>query len=58
MINAYWNPLPFTVPGAPSGTWTVRADTAQEDVTPTAGAPVGAGASITLGPRSIVIATG
>ena len=58
MINAYWNPLSFTVPGAPSGTWTVQADTAQEDVTPTAGAPAGAGASITLGPRSIIIATG
>ncbi len=57
MVNAYWNPLPFTVPDAPSGTWTVRADTSQEDITPAAGAPVGAGASITVGPRSVVIAT-
>jgi glycogen operon protein len=58
MINGYWNPLPFTVPSAPSGAWTVRADTTQEDGTPTASAPVSAGASITLGPRSIIIATG
>jgi glycogen operon protein len=58
MINAYWNPLPFTVPGAPSGAWTVRADTTQEDGTPMAGAPISPGAAVTVGPRSIVIATG
>ncbi len=58
MINAYWNPLPFTVPGPPSGAWTVSVDTAREDGTPQATAPLGAGASITLDGRSIVIATG
>jgi isoamylase len=57
MVNAYWNPLPFTVPSPPSGTWTVTADTTQEDGMSTS-APFSAGAAITVGPRSIVIATG
>jgi isoamylase len=58
MINAYWNPLPFTVPAPPSDAWTVRLDTMQEDGTPALPAPLPAGASITLGGRSVVIATG
>jgi pullulanase/glycogen debranching enzyme len=58
MINAYWNPLPFAVPSPPSGAWTVRADTTQRDGTPVPGTPLGAGALITVGPRSVVIATG
>jgi pullulanase/glycogen debranching enzyme len=58
MLNAYWGPVAFTVPRPPSGTWTVRADTTQEDGTPTPGAPLTAGTSITVGPRSTVIATG
>jgi len=57
MVNAYWEPIPFTAPSPPSGTWTVKVDTTQEDGTPTS-APVSSGASITAGPRSIVIATG
>ncbi len=58
MLNAYWEPVTFTVPSAPSGTWTVTLDTLQEDGKPTAGAPLKAGAPITAGPRSMVIATG
>ena len=58
MINSYWNPLPFAVPSPPSGTWTVRVDTMQEDGTPAPSAPLGAGASVTVGGRSMVIATG
>ena len=58
MINAYWEPLTFTVPGPPSGSWAVRADTMREDAAPAASPPLLAGASITVGPRSIVIATG
>jgi isoamylase len=57
MINAYWEPIPFTAPSPPPGTWTVKVDTTQEDGTPTS-ARVSSGASITVGPRSIVIATG
>jgi isoamylase len=58
MFNAYWGPVTFAVPGAPAGAWTVTLDTTQEDGSPAAGAPLGAGASITAGPRSVVIATG
>jgi isoamylase len=58
MFNAYWEPLPFVVPGAPSGTWTVQLDTTQENGMPAAATPLGAGAPITVGPRSLIIATG
>jgi isoamylase len=58
MINAYWEPLPFTVPRPPSGSWSVRADTMREDAVPAGSPPLRAGASITVGPRSMVIATG
>ena len=33
-------------------------DTTQEDGSPASGAPLAAGASISIGPRSIVVATG
>jgi isoamylase len=59
LFNGYWNPLRFTVPSPPSGTWTLRVDTTQEDGTPAPGTPPAAeGASVTVGPRSVVIATG
>ncbi|MDQ6779400.1 MAG: glycogen debranching protein GlgX [Actinomycetota bacterium] len=58
MFNAYWGPLPFTVPSAPAGAWTVTLDTTQEDGAPAPGAPLEAGASITVGPRSVIVATG
>jgi isoamylase len=58
MLNAYWEPVAFTLPSPPSGAWTLNLDTLQEDGTPASGEPLGAGASITVGPRSIVIATG
>jgi isoamylase len=57
MFNAYWDPLPFTAPTAPSATWTVKMDTTQEDGTPTS-PRLNAGTVITVGPRSVVIATG
>ncbi|HEX3872958.1 MAG TPA: glycogen debranching protein GlgX [Solirubrobacteraceae bacterium] len=57
MVNAYWEPLVFTVPSPPSGAWTASLDTTQEDGTPTAAGPLGEGATITVGPRSVVIAS-
>ena len=71
-INGYWEPVAFTLPSPPSGAWTLALDTTQEDGAPAAGAPAAgvraagvraagapaAGAAITVGPRSIVIATG
>jgi pullulanase/glycogen debranching enzyme len=58
MFNAYWGELAFTVPAPPSGAWTVRLDTTQEDGTPAVARPLAAGAAVTVGPRSMVIATG
>jgi isoamylase len=58
MLNAYWEPIAFTPPSPPSGTWTLNLDTSREDGTPTAGGPLRAGAPVLAGPRSIVIATG
>ena len=58
MLNAYWEPVSFTVPTPPAEAWTVRLDTTQEDGSPSAGAPLGVGASTVVGPRSVVIATG
>ncbi len=57
-INAYWDPITFTAPSPPSGTWTVTLDTLQENGTPTTGAPLAAGSPLIVGPRSMVIATG
>jgi isoamylase len=58
MLNGYWEPITFTLPSPPSGTWTPNLDTSQEDGTPAARGPLGAGAPVIAGPRSIVIATG
>ena len=58
LINGFWEPLTFVLPGPPAGTWTVRLDTTQEDGTPTTQVALSAGTSIELGPRAIVIATG
>jgi glycogen operon protein len=57
MINGYWEPVAFTVPSPPSGPWTPSIDTMQEDGSPTSTAPLGAGASVSVGPRALVIAT-
>ena len=54
MLNAYWDPVPFTLPGPPGGAWTLAVDTTQEDGSPAPGPP---GGSITVGPRAVVIAT-
>jgi len=58
MLNAYWEPVAFHVPAPPSTAWTPTMDTLQEDGTPTSNAPLGPGAFINVGPRSLVIATG
>jgi len=58
MINGYWEPLAFMVPDPPADSWTVSVDTMQEDGTPAAAEPLAAGASITVGPRSMIITTG
>jgi len=57
MINAYWEPLAFTVPAALPGPWTPTLDTMQEDGSPTSGIPFGVRASVSIGARSIMIAT-
>jgi glycogen operon protein len=58
LINGFWEPLTFILPSPPSGTWTARLDTTQEDGTPTTGLMLSAGASVDVGPRAIVIAAG
>jgi glycogen operon protein len=58
MINAFWEPLQFIVPNPPSVTWTVGLDTTQEDGSPTGETALKSGASIIVGPRAMVIATG
>jgi glycogen operon protein len=58
MFNAYWEPIAFTPPSPPSGTWALNLDTSQEDGTPAAGGPLRAGTPVIAGPRSVVIATG
>ena len=58
MVNAYWQGIAFTPPSSPTGTWTPALDTTEEDGTPTSRAALGAGTSTSVGPRSIVIATG
>jgi isoamylase len=59
LFNAYWGPVPYTLPVTPSGQqWAIVLDTTQEDGTPTTAAPLAAGATVPVGPRSVVIATG
>jgi glycogen operon protein len=57
MLNAFWEPVRFSVPSPPSGAWAMTVDTTQEDGASTATGPLAAGASITVGPRSVIIAT-
>jgi isoamylase len=57
MINAYWEPVEFTLPSPPAGTWSLSVDTMQEDGLPSSRAPLSPGATIFLGPRSVAIAT-
>ena len=56
MLNAYWDAVVFTLPGSPTGTWTVVLDTAPEDGVPVPTAPLAQGASLSLGGRSMVVA--
>jgi isoamylase len=58
LFNAYWEPVPFTLPSPPAGRWTLTLDTTREDGAPTAGPPLVAGAVVGVGPRAVVIATG
>jgi isoamylase len=62
LINGWWEPLTFTLPdvGAPR-TWEYELDTFDGSAAPSAAVPaaagprLGAGAAVTLGPRSLVL---
>jgi glycogen operon protein len=56
LLNAYWGAVPFTLPSAPSGSWTLVLDTTAEDGRPasTVAAP---GTPVPVGPRSVIVAT-
>jgi glycogen operon protein len=56
MLNAYWGPQDFVVPRAPSGAWTVEVDTTSEDGSPADVAKMSPGSSVTVGPRSVLVA--
>jgi isoamylase len=58
LFNAYWGPVAFTLPSPPADGWTVTLDTTQEDGASPAVAPLAGGASLTVGPRSVILATG
>jgi glycogen operon protein len=57
LFNAYWGEVTFVLPNPPSGSWTIKVDTTTEDGAPTLKGPLAAGASIAVGPRSVVVAT-
>ena len=55
LVNAWWEPLEFTVPATrPGQVWEGELDTYDPATTP-APVPAGAGGRITVGPRSIVL---
>lgn len=56
MVNAFWANVSFVVPSASSGTWTLVLDTTEEDGSPPSTTPLVAGAAVTVGPRSVVVA--
>jgi glycogen operon protein len=57
MLNAYWEDITFILPPSPSGTWTVRVDTTQEDGAPLSATPLPSGTSLSVGQRAVLIAT-
>jgi len=56
LLNAFWEPVPFQLPPAPSGTWTLAFDSTREDGA--GGGPAPAGGPLSVGGRSVIIATG
>jgi glycogen operon protein len=57
LLNAYWDGVVFTLPARPDGGWTIKVDTNQEDGAPASSpAPLAAGATVTVGGRSLVVA--
>ena len=55
LVNAWWQPLPFTVPDTRPGlTWQIAIDTF-DPATPAAAALLHASDQVTVGPRSIVV---
>ena len=57
MLNAYWEPEDFTLPPVASGRWVLVADTTQEDGAPAPRAALLPGSAVTVGPRSVVVAS-
>ena len=57
MFNAYWGEVTFTLPPPPSAGWTIKADTTQEDGSPASTVPLAGGATVAVGPRSLIVAT-
>jgi isoamylase len=58
MVNAYWEAVPFTAPSPGPAAWTLEIDTMQENGSPASPGPLAPGASVSVGPRSVLIATG
>jgi glycogen operon protein len=56
LLNSHWEDVAFTVPPPPDGGWTAAIDTAEEDGTPRITAPLAAGASVVVGPRTLILA--
>jgi glycogen operon protein len=55
LVNAWWEPLEFSMPATrPGQMWQGELDTYDPATTPTP-SPPGAGGSVTVGPRSIVL---
>ncbi len=55
LVNAWWQPLGYTVPATRSGTtWQTAIDT-YDPAKPAAAAPLRAGGQLTVGPRSITV---
>ena len=56
MLNGYWDGVSFSLPDAASGAWTLVLDTTAEDGSPASSAELVAGATVEVGPRSVVVA--
>ena len=55
LVNAWWQPLGFTIPATRDGTtWQTAIDT-YDPARPAVAAPLRAGAQLTVSPRSIIV---
>lgn len=58
LLNAYWDQVVFTLPPPPAATaWMLRVDTTSENGKPATPSTVAGGATVAVGPRSMLIAT-